>query len=362
MGQKVFKWDIERPKGVLGLQDILRLQKKLIPELVDLMEKRYNILRTIYYSQPVGRRVLANTLSLGERVVRTEVEFLKNQNLIEINAPGMTVTSEGTEILEDLKEYVHEIKGLSDVEQAIKEALNLKDVIVVSGDADDDVTILKELGKSAANYAKNQIKSGDIIAITGGSTIKQVVDSFPKMNNIKDVLVVPARGGMGRKVETQSNSLAARLAERLNGTYKLLHVPENLSNDILQTLTRQKGIQEVIQFIHKANILIYGIGRADKMGLKRGLSQEQLDRLEELGAVGEAFGCYFDEDSKVVWVTPTLGINIDDITTLNLHIAVAAGKDKVDAIIATEFGKKNGVLVTDEGAAKKIMEKLNLQV
>ena len=58
-------------------------------------QKRYNVLRTIFYNQPIGRRMLASELNLGERVVRNEIDLLKSQNLIEINTPGMTVTKDG---------------------------------------------------------------------------------------------------------------------------------------------------------------------------------------------------------------------------------------------------------------------------
>ena len=58
-------------KEVFRLEDILKLQQKIVPELVELLEKRYNILRTIYYNQPIGRRILANNLGIGERIVRT---------------------------------------------------------------------------------------------------------------------------------------------------------------------------------------------------------------------------------------------------------------------------------------------------
>lgn len=341
------------------MQEILKLQKKIVPELVELLEKRYSILRAIYYNQPIGRRILANMLSLGERIVRTEINFLKSQGLIEINTPGMTVTKDGEEILESLKDFIHEIKGLSDVEEIIRKALGTKKVIVVPGDMDVDNSIIKELGKAAANYAKSIIKSGNIIAITGGSTIKEVIDNFPKMNNIHNAMVVPARGGMGKKVETQANTLAARLAKKLNGSYKMLHVPENLSEEILETIIQEKEIKDVIDTIHKADVLIYGIGRADKMALKRGLSQEQFDRLTSLGAVGEAFGFYFDKQAKVISVNQTLGININDVNKISTHIAVAGGKNKVEAILATELNKSNGVLITDEGAAMKIIEYLN---
>ena len=131
------------------LQDIVKLQKKIIPELVELLEKRYLILRTISYNQPVGRRVLANKVDLSERIVRTEINFLKNQGLIEINTPGMTVTEEGKYILNSLKDFIHEVKGLSKIEIEIKKILNIKEVIVVPGNVEEDKNLLQDLGKSS---------------------------------------------------------------------------------------------------------------------------------------------------------------------------------------------------------------------
>lgn len=338
------------------VQEILALEKKIVPELVELLEKRYNILRTIYYNQPIGRRVLATELSLGERIVRTEINFLKEQNLIEINTPGMTVTEEGVQVVEELKDFVREIKGLSDIEEYIKNALGLKGVIVVPGDVESNPYVLKDLGKAASSYVKEIIKDDSIIAITGGSTVKEVVEEFPKIHSVSNVLVIPARGGMGRKMESQANTLAAKLAEKINGSYKLLHIPENVSQEVLDGLLKEKQIKDVIQCIHKADILIYGIGNAIHMAGKRGVSEEDIKKLQELGAVGEAYGCYFDKNSKVVSDNATIGININDAKKISTHIAVAAGKNKVEAIIATEMHNSNAVLVTDEAAATKIIE------
>ncbi|WP_291653238.1 sugar-binding domain-containing protein [Clostridium sp.] len=338
------------------MQEILSLQKKIVPELVEVLEKRYSILRTIYYNQPIGRRVLANQLDLGERIVRTEISFLKSQNLIEINTPGMTVTKEGQEVVDKLKDFIHEIKGLSDIEENIKSFLGLRDVIIVPGDVETNEIILKELGKATANYLKAIIKDNNIIAITGGNTIKEFVEALPKINNVSNILVVPARGGMGRKVEIQASTLAASLAKKLNGAYKLLHLPENLSLELLDTLLKEKEIKEVIDNIHKADILIYGIGDALVMAEKRDVSKEDFNKLKSLGAVGEAFGCYFNKDSKVVSENTSIGININEARKINTHIAVAAGENKVDAIIATMMKNQNAVLITDEAAGRKIVE------
>lgn len=340
------------------MQEILRLQNKIVPELVGVLEKRYNILRTIYYNQPIGRRILSNQLALGERIVRNEISLLKTQGLIEINTPGMTITKSGEEIINKLKEFIHEIKGLSELESQVKDILNLRQVIIVPGDIEENPVIIKELGKACSNYVKNIIKDDMIIALTGGSTLKEVIEAFPKQNNFSNILVVPARGGMGKKVETQANTLAASLAEKLNGTYKLLHIPENLSLDILDSLIKEKEIKEVVDCINNADLLMYGIGNAVHMAEKRGANEEEINRLKGLGAIGEAFGCYFNKESKVVSQTTPIGINIKEARKIKIHIAVAGGKNKVESIISTQRNNVNGILVTDEAAGREILRLL----
>jgi central glycolytic genes regulator len=344
-------------KGVLTLEEILKLQQKIVPELIELLEKRYNILRTIYYNQPIGRRILANSLELGERIVRTEISFLKNSDLIQITSSGMSVTSEGEEIIDKLQNFIHEIKGLSEIENEVKNRLKLKNVIVVPGDMDEDWTVIKELGRAAANYIKSIVKDNDTIALTGGTTIKEVIDNMPKVSNLKNVLVLPARGGIGKNVETQANTLAASFANKIGGNYKLLHVPDNLSDKALDTILNERDINDIIQFIKHASILIYGVGRADEMARRRGISSDTIDELAKLGAVGEAFGCYFDRSGKEVYSTPTIGIKAVDIKNIKNPVAIAGGKSKAEAIIAMEMNHDSGTLITDEGSAREILRK-----
>lgn len=337
------------------MQNILKLQQKVVPELIELLEKRYNILRTIYYNQPIGRRILANDMCIGERIVRNEINFLKSQNLIEVNASGMYVTTDGEEIINKLKGFIHEIKGLSKIEKYIEEHLKLQQVIVVPGDVEIDKSVLKELGKAAASYAMDIIKDDSVIALTGGTTVKEVVDSFPKSNKYKNILVLPARGGMARNVEIQANTLVARLADKLSGNYELLHAPDNLSNTALETMLNEKDIKKIIEKIRSAEVLIYGIGIAKDMARRRGLSEDVIKELEELGAVGEAFGHYFNELGDIIYSTPTIGVKNEDVKNNKTLIAVAAGKNKARAIIATEINRSSTVLIIDEAAAEEII-------
>ncbi|MDF2674923.1 MAG: sugar-binding transcriptional regulator, partial [Clostridiales bacterium] len=305
-GTKNIHRDICNPGGVTFLENLLALQQKIVPEMVELLDKRFHILKKIYYNQPIGRRGLSQELSLGERIVRTEVNFLKDQGLIIVNSIGMVVTEEGENILGSLEELIHSINGLSEIEEKLQRYLNISRVIVVPGNLDEDKTVLKEMGRVAAGYIKNLITNNSIMSLTGGSSVAQVIDNFPKINK-PNVLVVPARGGMGRDVETQANALASKLASKIGGNYKLLHVPDNISHEALETMMNEPDIKETIEYIGKTDILIFGIGRADEMSRRRGLSEENTQDLLDKGAVAEAFGYYFDEKGDIVYISPTMG-------------------------------------------------------
>jgi central glycolytic genes regulator len=337
------------------VKSILKLQQKIVPELIDLLEKRYNILRTIYYNQPIGRRILASDMCLSERIVRNEIDFLKSQNLIEIDASGMFVTTEGEEIISKLKAFIYEIKGLSEIEKFIEKRLKLHQVIVVPGDVETDKSVLKEIGKAAANYTMDIIKDNSIIALTGGATVKEVVDNFASSNKYKNVLVLPARGGMTGNAEIQANTLVVRLADKLGGKYELLHAPDNLSTTALETISNEKDIKNIICKIRSAEILIHGIGIARDMARRRGLPESAILKLEELGAVGEAFGHYYNEAGEIIYSTPTIGLRSEDVKNNKTLIAVAAGKNKARAIIATEINGSSRVLIIDEATAKEII-------
>lgn len=113
-------------KGGGGNMDLIELEKKIVPEVFDTIELRYNILRTIYYKQPIGRRGLAYELNIGERTIRTEVNILKEYGLLNIESMGMYVTEEGKKIIKELGKVMHKIKGISDLENDLEELLKVK--------------------------------------------------------------------------------------------------------------------------------------------------------------------------------------------------------------------------------------------
>lgn len=347
-------------RGVFHMGDFYKYEKKIVPEMLELLEKRYNILKVIYYNEPIGRRKLSLKVGTSERIIRSEIEVLKDQNLVNVNLEGITITKEGEEILKELQNHIHGIRGLFHVEEELKEKLRLKKVIVVPGDFSADSGVFKELGKTAANFIKSQIKDGDIIALTGGSTVKEVVNNFPVCKNFKNVLVVPGRGGMGQFIETQSNTIVETLANKLGANYRLLYIPENLGTEAQDAILKEEAVKDTVGKIKKATILIHGIGIAEEMATKRELSHLDVEKIIKSKAVGEVFGLYFDREGNVVFTSRTIGIKFEDIDKAELPIAIACGREKADAVmsIRTNHNEKR-ILIIDEGLAEEILKKLD---
>ena len=60
------------------MKDLIKIQQKLIPDLIDKMYRRFSILTTISNNQP-GRRSLSEHMDITERVLRSETDMLKSK-------------------------------------------------------------------------------------------------------------------------------------------------------------------------------------------------------------------------------------------------------------------------------------------
>ena len=336
--------------------ETLNLIKIIAPEAINILEERYLILRTISYNQPIGRRSLSDILGFKERAVRDQVNFLRNQGLLKIDFMGMYITDEGIKTLESLHPVYNQIKGIPELEVKLKKLLNIRKVSILPGNSRDNGMVLRDMGKITSKVLKSLIKDGDIVGITGGSTMAAVAEEFVPDKVKREVTFIPARGGLGRDVETQANSIVATFAKKLGGTYRLLFVPDGLEKEALEYILRNEDMKESLSLIDNMDILIFGIGRADTMAKRRNLPEERVEDLISKGAVAEAFGHYFDVKGNEVWEYKTVGLSLNKFKSLYNVIAVAGGEEKAEAIISIATLNENMNLITDEFAAKKILE------
>ena len=307
----------------------ITLMRKLAPDLIDEITRRALILERIAALQPVGRRQLAAKLNLPEREIRNTAAILKDLGYVDLDASGMSLSGKAEEVLETSRAFSKAMSGLTETEKRLCELLPVDKVFIAPGDADEDEQVLSDVGRICAARLRNILVNGNTLAVTGGRTIAAVAKSIQSPTPL-NVMVVPARGGLGRTVETQANTLAEEIAGKLGGHYRL-----------------------------RADVILHGIGTASGMMKQRRLPHETQSELIHQGAKGESFGAYYDLDGKCLMESTNVGVDLAKLKPTCKMIAAAAGASKAEAIISILRHTRHYLLVTDQGAAEKMLSILS---
>ncbi|WP_397539856.1 sugar-binding transcriptional regulator [Rummeliibacillus pycnus] len=334
-------------------------QLKIMPEVSELLHTRYRFLQMIEMLGPIGRRGLADNLSVAEREARKETDLLREQGLIVASRSGMRISELGMEVLEVLKPLVYEWSGISTMEKQLTRILGIKKVIIVDGDLDELPSIKSLLGLEAAKQLELVASISKIVAVTGGSTLAAIADSLTPSEKLTDLNFIAARGGMGVEMRLQANTIAATFAGNTDNTYRTLYLPEHLSETAYNAIIQEPIVKEMMELYDQTDVVIHGIGSALEMAERRKSCEEEKQSLLESGAVSEAFGYYFDEQGNAVQRIRTVGIQLEQVNRCKSIIAVAGGKNKAKAILSYfKHGAKQSVLITDSAAAEEMLHLL----
>lgn len=339
------------------MNHLFNAQQKLVPELTILLQKRYKILMEIQLAGEIGRRSLSDLVRLTERETRKETDILKDLGLIKIRTGGMEITDEGKDVLHTLKDLVHEWSGLTQLELQIQREFNIAHVIIVPGNSEENTQAKELLGQVAAKHIAYLTEPNYLVAVTGGSTIASIAEYLSTYVKHKELTFLAARGGIGEDVELQANTIAASFAHATKGLYKTLYLPDHLSEEAYTTMMKEPVIKEMLDLYDETSIVIHGIGDAYEMAKRRNSSQSEIDMIMEAGAVGEAFGYYFNKDGEAVHRIRTVGIQLTQLERVQHLVAVAGGSSKANSIGSyLRHAPSQTVLITDEGAAKKLTQ------
>lgn len=329
---------------------------KLAPEHMTEIGRRAMLLEHIENREPVGRRAAAQMLGLSEREVRAAADALKTQGLIDYSASGMALTRSGRALIPEARLLCRMVTDLGGLERELTQKLGVDRVMVVSGDADENAAVLKDVGRAAAHRLRQLVRQDMVIAIAGGTTMAEVARSMVPC--AAGVMVVPARGGMGSAASTQADTVAGDLASHMNAQCRLIHLPDGLNLSAMREMLKMPAIRETVELMRNADIILFGVGRADAMARRRGLDTAQVETLLHLGAVGESLGDFFDIEGRTVYQSPSVSAELQTQRPGSRMMAVAAGACKGQAILAAVRHNPPDSLILDEGAARSILRLL----
>ena len=338
------------------MKDAISVLQKVIPDLLSHLTHRYRILEVINLQSPIGRRALSEITSISERSLRTETDYLKNQGLLFSTKAGMSLTLKGKKVFHELEGILDRMLTMDRKEEALAKKLNLQFCLIMKKQ-------MKSLGERAVEVFDELLPEGAfIVAVAGGSTMLAMAQHMTtELSEQRHFTFVPARGGLGDLMAIQANSVSDSMAQATGGSNTALFVPDELSEEALNLLKNEPSILQTMNLMKQANCLLYSIGSAKVMMERRKMPAELKAILVEKQAVGEAFGCYFDDKGRIVHRLSRFGLQIEDVAAIPYAIAIAGGSSKANAIQAySHIAPEHTWLVTDEGAANSILKGITL--
>jgi deoxyribonucleoside regulator len=255
----------------------------------------------------------------------------------------------------------------------------LQDVVVVSY-ADDLAFLRRMLGKAAAQYFEAATPEGATVAIGGGDTMYEMVMALPREE--RNVFIIPAAIIDSGPVLTHIDPtvlltiLWVRSGRRPGQARFATGLPLNKPisrqkvKEEYEEFCKRKAVQEVMAEMKRVDFLFTSLGclktDADYEKLAPRPHKYMLENLRMTeatlareGAIGDINYSFFDEGGGTTpdWnVFPALGVDqVKEMVKANKRVVVATGKYKLPSLKAALKGKLFNVLITDEMAARELL-------
>ena len=220
----------------------------------------------------------------------------------------------------------------------------LKDVRVISTKESNDTMVLQKLGEVAAYYLDNLLNDNMILGISWGNTMYHTVKAVKTSKNIP-ITVVPIMGAANvRTPERDSLDLSKELAYAYGGTYHYIYAPLFVnSEEVRDSLEQEPNIKGCLELAKNADIILTSVGSIVYKSWKSYLSTRDLYNLE-------------GNEVVTPFVNKMIGLGIEDIKNTENVICVAGLEMKAEAILGAVRGGYINTLITDEEAAKAVLE------
>lgn len=255
------------------------------------------------------------------------------------------------------EEYTEDAENLA---RDLEKKLEIGTVVLTPTSGRPEI-VRKELGFAAADWISAQIKFGTRIGFSGGRSVAEIIPFLKKTAD--GVEVVQLMGGVSpTEIDIQADVIARNAASRLGGTCHVIHGPAIFpsESELLQIL-KNRIVADVVKRFDELDISVVGIGTvtSDNPLMQCGfLKGTEVELLSESGCVGDICGHFFDirgEECDATVAKRILGIRLAQLVKTPQVCAVAAGADKVAAIIAACRAGVPKALVTDTETAGKII-------
>lgn len=198
---------------------------------------------------------------------------------------------------------------------------------------------------------------GDVLLVSSGRTVYEVAQY--ELVPLPGVLVAPTVGGNDQPEEWyQTNEITRLVANRIGGRPNYLFAPALPGPDLYPSLVNDPSIQRVLNLWPRARCALMGVGAPPLV--RSDIPQfVPTDSSSLRTAVGDVCSRFYDRAGDEVDFEGSdhlIAVALESLRHVPVSIAVAAGNDKIDSIVAGARGGYFNQLVTDPSTAAAILD------
>lgn len=253
----------------------------------------------------------------------------------------------------------------NELEAALRAAFpRLQDVAVARVFDRRPDLVRRAVARLAARLVDRRVQPGQTVCLGAGRTLA-LVAALLTPRSLPGVIVVPATGNAGHAAhESDYTAVTHAAASAWQALAYGINAPAILGPgaSAAQLERSNPQIREALATARRADLYVVGLGSlaGDEIFVRTGLiSADELDRVRRAGAVGDVCGNFFDAAGYAVagpFADRVVGIDLDDMRRSETSVVCAGGPEKVPAIVAALRGGLAHSLVTDEHAARGVLD------
>ena len=298
---------------------------------------------TLYYKGMLNQQEIAGRLGLSRQTIGRYLKRAQDVGIIKIR-------------INSNLEYSAEL------EFQLEKAFHLSEVIVVTPPLETEESVKEALGEAGAAFLQRRVLPNDIIGIAWSSTVLQCALHLPRLD-ARHVTVVQLNGSESRNsYSTSSERIVEQIARAFDGTTDNLAVPMVVDHArIKKSLLSDSRIAASLELASHSQLALFGVGIVSEESslYKAGyLDEALLEKLRAAGAVGEILGRFYDAQGKPCLEElseRTIAVDLENLKSKRISVAIAAGHNKVEAILGMIRGGYCNVLITCKETAQMLI-------
>lgn len=290
---------------------------------------------------------------------KTQDEIAKKLNISRQSAQRMVALSVSEGLIKVRLD--HPVAKCMDLALKLKSRFGLNSCDVVPSDESEPSSTLG-LAQAGADEIERHLKSTQpkVLAMGTGRVLRACVDELSSLD-CDQHKIVALLGNMASDGSASPYDVVVRMAEHVNAKHYPMPLPVlPRSQKEKEQLHGQHYVASNLKLAEDADVTFVGVGDLgahSPLHLDGFITARELEELESKGAVGEMISWVFDRNGQLIdcavnqrVASTPLKVNSDKPV-----YAIAAGEEKVDAILGALRSKMINGLITNEYTAERLL-------